>query len=226
MFGAFYFLKYNVITVVEISNLYKIFMHKVPDLPYDYDALEPHIDQKTMRIHHDKHHQGYVDKLNSALEGHDNLQEKSVKELLSNLDSVPEDIRVDVRRGGGGHYNHSLFWPSMSPDGGGQPEGDLAKAIDNSFGSFENFKEEFSSAAGGVFGSGWGWLVLDSGELKVVQSKNQNNPISDGMEPLLGLDVWEHAYYISYQNKRGSYIDAFWNVVNWSKVEERFEQAK
>lgn len=226
MFGAFYFLKYNVITVVEISNLYKIFMHKVPDLPYDHDALGPHIDQKTMRIHHDKHHQGYVDKLNSALEGHDNLQEKSVKELLSNLDSVPEDIRVDVRRGGGGHYNHSLFWPSMSPDGGGQPEGDLAKAIDNSFGSFENFKEEFSSAAGGVFGSGWGWLVLDSGELKVVQSKNQNNPISDGMEPLLGLDVWEHAYYISYQNKRGSYIDAFWNVVNWSKVEERFEQAK
>lgn len=201
-------------------------MHKVPDLPYDYDALEPHIDEKTMRIHHDKHHQGYVDKLNSALEGHEDLQEKSVKDLLSNLESIPEDIRTDVRRGGGGHYNHSLFWPSMSPDGGGKPEGELLEAIDDSFGSFENFKKEFSNAAGGVFGSGWGWLVMDGGDLKVVQSKNQNNPVSDGMEPLLGLDVWEHAYYLNYKNKRGSYIDAFWNVVNWSKVSERFQESK
>lgn len=201
-------------------------MHKVPDLPYDYDALEPHIDEKTMRIHHDKHHQGYVNKLNSALEGHKDLQEKSVKGLLSDLNSIPEKIRTDVRRGGGGHYNHSLFWPSMSPDGGGAPEGDLADAINDSFGSFESFKEEFSSAAGGVFGSGWGWLVMDGGELKVVQSKNQNNPVSDGMEPLLGLDVWEHSYYISYQNERGAYIDAFWNLVNWDKVAERFEQVK
>ena len=199
-------------------------MHKLPDLPYEYNALEPHIDEQTMRIHHNKHHQGYINKLNSALEDFDDLQKKSVEELLSNLKEVPEEIRIDVRRGGGGHYNHSLFWPSMSPEGGGEPEGDIAKAIDKAFGSFKAFKEEFNNAAGGVFGSGWGWLVSDNGELKVVQTKNQDNPISNGLKPLLGLDVWEHAYYLNYQNKRGDYINAFWNVVDWDEIAKRFEQ--
>jgi len=199
-------------------------MHKLPDLPYEYNALEPHIDEQTMRIHHNKHHQGYINKLNSVLKDFDDLQKKSVEELLSNLKEVPEEIRIDVRRGGGGHYNHSLFWPSMSPEGGGEPEGDIAKAIDKAFGSFKAFKEEFNNAAGGVFGSGWGWLVSDNGELKVVQTKNQDNPISNGLKPLLGLDVWEHAYYLNYQNKRGDYINAFWNVVDWDEIAKRFEQ--
>lgn len=197
-----------------------------PPLPYGYDALEPHIDQKTMTVHHDKHHQGYVNKVNAALEGHDDLQGKSIEDLLANIDALPESVRGAVRNNGGGHYNHSLFWPSMSPDGGGAPSGKLADAISEAFGSFDTFKEKFSAAAGGQFGSGWGWLCVDSdGKLVVTSTANQDNPISSGMIPLLGLDVWEHAYYLNYQNRRADYITAWWNVVNWSEVAARYDAA-
>jgi Fe-Mn family superoxide dismutase len=179
-----------------------------------------------MRIHHDRHHQGYVNGLNSALEGHADLQSKSVKDLLKDLNSVPESIRTAVRNTGGGHYNHTLFWTSMSPNGGGKPDGALASAIDAAFGSFDSFKETLSKTAAGQFGSGWGWLVLAGGALKAVSTPNQDNPISQGMTPLLGVDVWEHAYYLKYQNKRGDYIAAWWDVINWGEVAKRFEAAK
>lgn len=195
-------------------------MFKLPELKYSYDALEPHIDAKTMEIHHTKHHQTYIDNLNNALEGHSNLQNMSVEELIKSLDEVPEGIRTAVRNNGGGHYNHSLFWDWMSPNGGGKPEGELAKKIDEDLGGFEKFKEDFKKAALGRFGSGWAWLVLDGGKLSIVSTPNQDNPISEGKKPLLGIDVWEHAYYLKYQNKRLDYIDAFWNVVDWKKVEE------
>jgi Fe-Mn family superoxide dismutase len=198
--------------------------YSVPDLPYAYDALEPHIDEQTMRLHHDKHHQAYVDKVNGALEGTD-LADKPIDEVVANLDAVPEDKRGVVRNNGGGHLNHTLFWESMSPDGGGAPSGDLAAAIDQAFGSFDAFKEQFEAAGVGQFGSGWAWLIVDGGSLAITSTANQDNPISSGKAPLLGNDVWEHAYYLKYQNRRPEYLKTWWNTVNWDKVAERFSAA-
>jgi superoxide dismutase, Fe-Mn family len=196
--------------------------YEVPDLPYAYDALEPHIDEATMRVHHDKHHQAYVDKANGALEGTE-WADKPVEEVLQNLSSLPADKQGPVRNNAGGHYNHSLFWQMLSSDGGGEPSGDLADAINSAFGSFDAFKEEFKNAGIGQFGSGWAWLVKNAdGSVAVAKTANQDSPISDGQTPLLGADVWEHAYYLKYQNKRPEYLDAFWNVVNWDYVAERF----
>ncbi len=197
---------------------------EVPDLPYDYAALEPHIDEATMRVHHDKHHQAYVDKANAALEGTE-WADKDVEEVLKNLSSLPDEIQGAVRNNAGGHYNHSLFWEMLSPDGG-EPSGDLASAIDEAFGSLDDFKGQFKDAGIARFGSGWSWLVHDGSGLAVVSTPNQDSPISDGQTPLLGVDVWEHAYYLKYQNKRPDYIDAFWNVVNWNHVSERFASAQ
>jgi Fe-Mn family superoxide dismutase len=197
----------------------------LPDLPYDYDALEPHIDERTMRIHHDKHHQGYTNKLNAALEGHDDLQNHSIEALLTGLENLPADIQTPVRNNGGGFYNHRLFWTVMSPDGGGRPSGDLAEAIADTFGSFDDFKDQFQSTAAGQFGSGWGWLVAHAdGSLEVTSTPNQDNPLLDGNTPILGVDVWEHAYYLHYQNERGTYLDHWWNVVNWDAVENNFAE--
>ncbi|HEX5763295.1 MAG TPA: superoxide dismutase [Solirubrobacterales bacterium] len=193
----------------------------VPDLPYAYDALEPHIDEATMRVHHDKHHQAYVDKANAALEGTE-WADRDVEDVLRNLDSLPSDKQGPVRNNAGGHSNHTLFWQMLSPDGGGAPGGDLASAIDDKFGSFDSFKDEFKAAGIARFGSGWAWLVSDDSGLAIVSTPNQDSPISDGKTPLLGCDVWEHAYYLKYQNKRPEYIDAFWNVVNWDYVGERY----
>jgi Fe-Mn family superoxide dismutase len=193
----------------------------VPDLPYAYDALEPHIDEATMRVHHDKHHQAYVDKANAALEGTE-WADRDVEDVLQNLSNLPADKQGPVRNNAGGHYNHTLFWQMLSPDGGGAPSGDLAAAIDEKFGSFDSFKEEFKNAGIARFGSGWAWLVKDGSGVAVVSTPNQDSPISDGSTPLLGCDVWEHAYYLKYQNKRPDYIDAFWNVVNWDYVAQRF----
>ena len=197
--------------------------YTVPDLPYGYDALEPHIDEATMRVHHDKHHQAYVDKANAALEGTE-YADKPVEELIKNLGSLPADKQGPLRNNGGGHYNHSLFWTWMSPDGGGEPDGALGEAIDSAFGSFDDFKAKFKDAGVNQFGSGWSWLVHDGSGLAVVSTPNQNNPLSDGKTPLLGVDVWEHAYYLKYQNKRPDYIDAWWNVVNWPVVAEGFDK--
>lgn len=197
--------------------------HQLPELPYDYEALEPHIDAETMRIHHTKHHQGYVNNLNAALEKHPELGEMTVEQLLSDLDSVPQDIRTAVRNNGGGHANHSLFWPCMGPGAGGSPSGELAAAIDSAFGSFEAFRETFARAAATRFGSGWAWLCAGGdGGLLVTSTANQDNPVSEGLKPVLGLDVWEHAYYLNYQNRRPDYVKAWWNVVNWEKVGENF----
>ena len=200
-------------------------MHELPDLPYAHDALEPHIDSRTMEIHHGKHHQGYVNKLNNALEGHSDLVGKSLEELLREIDRVPEPIRAAVRNSGGGHANHSLFWPVMSPRGGGAPSGDLADALMSTFGSFESFQERFNDAATGRFGSGWAWLVVDDDGLDVESTPNQDSPLMEGKTPILGLDVWEHAYYLHYQNRRADYVQAWWNVVNWEQVSENFENA-
>ncbi|SFJ20476.1 superoxide dismutase, Fe-Mn family [Halobacillus dabanensis] len=200
---------------------------ELPELPYAYDALEPTIDKETMNIHHTKHHNGYVTKLNNALEGHAELQDKSLEELLSNnLSVVPEDIRTAVRRNGGGHANHSLFWTIMSPNGGGEPTGDLATQINDTFGGFDQFKEKFEETAKGRFGSGWAWLVVNNGNLEVIDTLNQDSPIMEGKTPILGLDVWEHAYYLNYQNRRPDYVSAFWNVVNWDEVAKRYDAAK
>lgn len=199
--------------------------YTLPALPYAYDALEPHFDAQTMEIHHTKHHQAYITKVNAALEGSD-LAVKSVEELISDLSAVPENIRGVVRNNGGGHANHSLFWTLLTPDAGGAPQGALADAIDATFGSFDQFKEQFSSAAVNRFGSGWAWLSLDGGKLLVESTPNQDSPLMEGRVPLLGLDVWEHAYYLKYQNRRPDYIGAFWNVVNWSEVARRFEASK
>ena len=196
--------------------------YEVLDLPYDYDALEPHIDEATMRVHHDKHHQAYVDKANAALEGSE-WADKDVEEVLQNLDSVPNGTAV--RNNAGGHYNHTFFWQIMSPDGGGEPSGALADAITEKFGSFDSFKEEFKNAGVGQFGSGWAWLVKSGDGIEVTSTPNQDSPISDGKTPLLGADVWEHAYYLKYQNKRPDYLDAFWNVVNWDEVARRYDAA-
>lgn len=198
---------------------------KLMDLPYPYDALEPHIDARTMEIHHTKHHQGYTNNLNAALEKYPELQEKSARELLESLDSLPEDIRTAVRNNGGGFKNHNIFWKVMSPDGGGKPSGQLAEAINSAFGSFDAFKDAFSKAAATRFGSGWAWLCKKSdGTLVVTSTPNQDSPFSEGLFPIMGIDVWEHAYYLNYQNRRGDYIAAFWNVVNWNEVERRFEK--
>ena len=201
--------------------------HTLPDLPYAHDALEPHIDARTMQIHHGKHHQGYVNNLNKALEGHPDLEKKSLDELLRGIEQVPDDIRTAVRNNGGGHANHSLFWTIMKPGGGGQPSGALADAIDSAFGSFEQFKEQFNAAAGSRFGSGWAWLVAGAdGKLKLYSTANQDSPYMQGDTPILGLDVWEHAYYLNYQNRRADYAQAFWNVVNWEQVAANYESAR
>ncbi|MCL5429625.1 MAG: superoxide dismutase [Chloroflexi bacterium] len=195
----------------------------LPKLPYEFNALEPHIDARTMEIHHDKHHQAYINNLNAAIEKHAELGNKSVEDLLKDLNAVPEDIRTAVRNNGGGHWNHSMFWVIMSPKGGGEPSGALADAIKKAFGDFKTFKEKLAAAAVGQFGSGWGWLVKDkNGALSVVATPNQDNPMSNGLSPILGIDVWEHAYYLNYQNRRPDYIAAWWNVVNWDEVSKRF----
>jgi len=199
--------------------------YSVPDLPYAYDALEPHIDEATMRVHHDKHHQAYVDKVNAALEGTE-WADKPIEEVVKNLNDLPADKQGPVRNNGGGHYNHTLFWESLSPNGGGAPTGELAAAIDEAFGSFDAFKEQFEAAGVNQFGSGWAWLVLDGGKLAITSTPNQNSPLTDGKTPLFGNDVWEHAYYLKYQNKRPDYLKATWNVVNWDKVAERYAAAK
>jgi len=200
--------------------------YSLPDLPYGYDALEPHIDAKTMEIHHTKHHQTYVDKLNAAIEGKDDLFYENVDDLLRNFSKVPDDVKTPVRNHGGGHSNHSLFWTLLSADGGGEPSGAVADAIKSSFGSFKEFQEKFNTAAANQFGSGWAWLVVEGGKVDVISTPNQDSPLMDGKTPVLGLDVWEHAYYLKYQNKRPEYIEAFWNVVNWEEVNRRFEGAK
>lgn len=200
-------------------------MFELPDLPYDYDALEPYIDKQTMELHHSKHHQTYIDKLNEAIKGNEELAALSIEELLKNLDKVPEDIRTTVRNNGGGHLNHGFFWKVMTSPAqgsGGEPSGALLSAINSSFGSFKQFQEKFAAAATGRFGSGWAWLVKDSGKIEITSTPNQDSPVSENKTPILGLDVWEHAYYLKYQNRRPEYIDAWWSVVNWQEVERLF----
>src|SRR3990172_1525655 len=202
-------------------------MHKLSPLPYAFDALEPHVDARTMEIHHDKHHAAYVNNLNTALEAYPDLRKKPLADLLSDLNAVPEAIRPAVRNNGGGHFNHGLFWKWMASKAGGEPGGALGKAIAQAFGGFAAFKDQFTKAAMGRFGSGWAWLVADaSGGLKVVSTANQDTPLADTMKPLLGLDVWEHAYYLKYQNRRADYVGAWWNVVNWAEVDTLFGQIK
>ena len=196
--------------------------HMLPKLPYPYDALEPHIDAKTMEIHHTKHHQAYADNLNKALEGNSDLQKKSVEQLLKEIGKVPEAIRQAVINNGGGHANHSMFWTIMGPGCGGPPSGEVGEAINSAFGSFEKFQEELAKAAMGRFGSGWAWLVLDGNNLKIISTPNQDNPMMQGLKPVMGIDVWEHAYYLKYQNRRADYIKAWWNVVNWDEINNRF----
>lgn len=200
--------------------------HELPALPYAHNALEPHIDAETMEIHHGRHHNTYVNNLNGALEGHDALQGKSIEDLISNMDAVPESIRGAVRNNGGGHANHSLFWQIMSPNGGGEPTGAIGEAINSAFGSYDKFKEEFTKAGLTRFGSGWAWLVVDNGNLAITSTPNQDSPLMEGKTPVLGVDVWEHAYYLKYQNKRPDYIGAFFNVINWDEVNKRFEAAR
>ncbi len=199
---------------------------ELPPLPYAYDALEPYIDAQTMEIHHTKHHNAYVTNLNAALEKYPNLAGKPLEELVGNLESIPEDIRTAIRNNGGGHYNHSIFWTVMSPNGGGEPKGALASAISDTFGSFSDFKDKFSSAAAGRFGSGWAWLGFKGGKLTVLSMPNQDVPLMEILTPILGLDVWEHAYYLKYQNRRAEYISNWWNVVNWEEVARRFDEVK
>ncbi len=200
--------------------------HELMPLPYDYNALEPHIDELTMRIHHDKHHQAYVNNLNAALEKHPDLFNLSLEELLAKLDQVPDDIRTAVRNHGGGTLNHNLFWNIMSGNGGGKPTGELLAALESTFGSFEDFKDRFTKAAATHFGSGWAWLAVDSsGNLEVFSLPNQDSPLSSGKVPLLTIDIWEHAYYLKYQNLRASYIDAWWNVVDWSEISRLYKNA-
>ena len=201
--------------------------HTLPELPYSHDALEPHIDARTMEIHHGKHHNTYITKLNDAIAGNADLEGKSIEELVSNLDAVPEDIRGAVRNNGGGHANHSLFWTVMGPDGGGEPSGALAAAINAAFGSFSDFQAKFEAAGATRFGSGWAWLCVNGeGELCVCSTANQDTPLMEGRTPILGCDVWEHAYYLNYQNRRPDYLKAFWNVVNWDAVGANYDAAK
>ncbi|MBC7088361.1 MAG: superoxide dismutase [Tissierellales bacterium] len=198
--------------------------YKLPDLGYSYDALEPFIDARTMEIHYTKHHQTYVDNLNKALEGKDEFKDMPIEDLITKLNTLPDDIKTPVRNNGGGHLNHTMFWQIMAPNSGGEPIGELAEKINDAFGSFDKFKEDFKKAALGRFGSGWAWLVVDNGNLKIVSTPNQDNPISDGLKPILGIDVWEHAYYLKYQNRRADYIDAWFNVINWEKVLEFYNK--
>jgi Fe-Mn family superoxide dismutase len=200
--------------------------HSLPPLPYPTDALEPHIDKQTMEIHHGKHHAAYVNNLNAALEKHPELQSKSVEDLVRSINTVPEDIRTAVRNNAGGHINHTMFWQIMGPRAGGEPTGGLADAIKQAFGDSAKFKEQFTAAATGRFGSGWAWLVLDGGALKIESTPNQDTPLMDGRRPVMGLDVWEHAYYLKYQNRRADYITAWWNVVNWTEVGRRFDELR
>ncbi|WP_270572338.1 superoxide dismutase [Bacillus glycinifermentans] len=200
--------------------------YELPALPYSFSALEPNIDEETMKIHHGRHHATYVNNLNAALEGRDELAGKSVEDLIANLDAVPDEIRTAVRKNGGGHANHSLFWNILSPNGGGAPAGEIAEAINQTFGSFDQFKEEFAKAAAGRFGSGWAWLVVDKDRLAITSTPNQDSPLMEGQKPVLGLDVWEHAYYLKYQNKRPDYISAFFNVVNWEAVNQYYQAAR
>ncbi|WP_288225923.1 superoxide dismutase [uncultured Enterococcus sp.] len=200
--------------------------YTLPDLPYGYDALEPYIDVETMHLHHDKHHNTYVTNLNAAIEKYPELAEQSVEELVSNLNELPEDIRTAVRNNGGGHANHSFFWKIMAPNAGGEPTGAIKEAIDDAFGSFEKMKEEFKTAATGRFGSGWAWLVMSNGKLEITSTPNQDSPLTDGKTPIIGLDVWEHAYYLKYKNVRPDYIAAFWDVVNWDQANENLAAAK
>jgi Fe-Mn family superoxide dismutase len=201
--------------------------YELPPLPYDYNALEPTIDEQTMRIHHDKHHAAYVNNLNAALEGHAELQAKTVEQIVSNLAAVPDGIRTAVRNNGGGHVNHTLFWEWMRPGGASEPSGALGDAINRSFGGFAQFKEQFAKACAGRFGSGWGWLTLDAkGAIAIESTPNQDSPLMDGKTPILGCDVWEHAYYLKYQNRRPDYVAAWWNVVNWTEVGKRYDQAR
>lgn len=197
----------------------------LPPLPYANDALEPTIDARTMEIHHDKHHQAYVTNLNAAVEGTE-FADMDINDLIKNLNTVPEAKRTAVRNNGGGHANHSFFWTLMTPGGSSEPTGDLAKAIDETFGSFDKMKEEFQAKAAGQFGSGWGWLVVDNGKLAIVSTPNQDNPLTNGQTPVVGVDVWEHAYYLNYQNRRPDYLKAFWNVVNWDEAEKNYQAAK
>jgi len=199
--------------------------YTLPNLPYDLAALEPHIDARTMEIHHTKHHQAYITKVNAALEGTE-WEDQSIEEVVTNLNNLPADKQGAVRNNGGGHANHSLFWTVLSPDGGGEPSGELASAINSAFDTFDAFKELFEAAAATRFGSGWAWLVVHNGVLEVESTPNQDSPLTEGKTPILGLDVWEHAYYLNYQNRRPDYISAFWNVVNWSEVERRFKETK
>ncbi|HUF65926.1 MAG TPA: superoxide dismutase [Gemmatimonadaceae bacterium] len=196
----------------------------LPGLPYGFDALEPHIDAKTMEIHHGKHHQTYVNNLNGALEKAPDWQSRSIDDLMRDIDRVPEAVRTAVRNNGGGHWNHSLFWQIMAPKAGGEPGGDLGRAIKDAFGGFDKFKEQFAAAGTGRFGSGWAWLLADGGKLSITSTPNQDNPLMEGKRAILGLDVWEHAYYLKYQNKRPDYIAAWWNVVNWDEVARRFTE--
>jgi superoxide dismutase, Fe-Mn family len=198
---------------------------EVPPLPYDYDALEPHIDEQTMRVHHDKHHQAYVDKANAALEGTD-WADRLVEEVIQNLEGLPEDKRTAVRNNAGGHANHSFFWQIMSPEGGGEPEGEFASAIETTFGTLDALKQEVNEAGVNRFGSGWTWLVVDGGSLAVTSTPNQDSPLMEGKTPVLGIDVWEHAYYLKYQNRRPDYLEAWWNVVNWPEIARRYEEAR
>jgi Fe-Mn family superoxide dismutase len=198
--------------------------HTLPPLPYPFDALEPHIDAKTMEIHHGKHHQAYVTNLSAALEKHPELQSKSVEDLIRGINSVPEDIRTAVRNNGGGHANHSMFWQIMAPNAGGAPTGAIADAIKSSFGSFDAFKEQFAKAAAGRFGSGWVWVIDSGGKLAIESTPNQDSPLMDGKKPVFGLDVWEHAYYLKYQNRRPDYVTAWWNVANWAEINKRLSK--
>jgi Fe-Mn family superoxide dismutase len=200
--------------------------HQLPTLPYGFDALEPHIDAQTMQIHHGKHHAAYVTNLNAALDKHPELHQKSLEDLLKGVNTVPEDIRTAVRNNGGGHANHFMFWVIMAPKGGGEPKGKLGDAIKQTFGDFAKFKEQFTQAAMTRFGSGWAWLALSKGKLEITSTPNQDNPLMDGKAPVMGLDVWEHAYYLKYQNRRPDYIAAWWNVVNWAEIEKRYQQMK
>ena len=199
--------------------------YSLPELPYAYDALEPHIDARTMEIHHSKHHQAYINKVNAALEAHPELAGKSICDLMKGLATLPDAVKGAVQNNGGGHWNHSLFWSVMSPDGGGEPTGELADAINKAFGSFSEFQAKLAAAAATRFGSGWAWLTVDNGKLVVESTANQDTPISEGRTPILGVDVWEHAYYLNYQNRRPDYVTAFWNVVNWNAVAENFKKA-